>query len=183
MFEPKTHSPDGREYPKFPKPDGHPEWEHLDMLRTLYRYDPETGRVWHIARPHKDFAHDAYGYIQVSVGLDLPDGKRLAMKGHQIAFLLQHGWKPTTIDHINTTRDDNRIWNLRPATRVEQARNRTTKRGVELRKDTGLWRASIKDNRGRTHRREFRTEEQALEWRKSMEERAGWNEGLTNAGS
>lgn len=45
-------------------------------------------------------------------------------KVHRLIFLLEHGYMPKEIDHINGDRKDNRIDNLRPVTRSENQCNR-----------------------------------------------------------
>lgn len=54
---------------------------------------------------------------------------------HRLVFLMHHGYLPDFVDHINGVRDDNRIENLRPATRSDNNRNRgpnkTSKSGVK----------------------------------------------------
>ena len=45
-------------------------------------------------------------------------------KVHRLIFLLEHGYLPPEIDHINSDRQDNRLKNLRPATRSENQCNR-----------------------------------------------------------
>jgi hypothetical protein len=45
-------------------------------------------------------------------------------KVHRLIFLLEHGYLPPEVDHINGDRADNRIENLRPATRSENQCNR-----------------------------------------------------------
>lgn len=45
-------------------------------------------------------------------------------KVHRLIFLLEHGYLPKEIDHINGDRLDNRLENLREATRSENQCNR-----------------------------------------------------------
>jgi len=45
-------------------------------------------------------------------------------KSHRLIFMLHYGYLPPEVDHINGDRADNRIENLRPATRSENQCNR-----------------------------------------------------------
>lgn len=45
-------------------------------------------------------------------------------KVHRLIFLLEYGYLPPEVDHINGDRQDNRLTNLRPATRSENQCNR-----------------------------------------------------------
>lgn len=45
-------------------------------------------------------------------------------KVHRLIFLLEYGYLPSEVDHINGDRQDNRIENLRAATRSENQCNR-----------------------------------------------------------
>lgn len=45
-------------------------------------------------------------------------------KAHRLIFMLHYGYLPPEVDHINGDRADNRIENLRPATRSENQCNR-----------------------------------------------------------
>jgi hypothetical protein len=45
-------------------------------------------------------------------------------KVHRLIFLLEYGYLPQEVDHINMNRADNRLENLRPANRSENQCNR-----------------------------------------------------------
>ena len=45
-------------------------------------------------------------------------------KAHRLIFLLEYGYLPPEVDHINGDKQDNRLENLRPATRSENQCNR-----------------------------------------------------------
>lgn len=70
---------------------------------------------------------------------------------HQIVWLMHTGeWPRTDVDHINGVRTDNRIENLRAATRRENAANslyrkagKSLPKGVHLCSITGRYRAAI----------------------------------------
>ena len=66
-------------------------------------------------------------------------------KAHRLIFMLHYGYLPKEIDHINADRSDNRIENLREATRSENQYNKATQknlsghRGVSWHKKTKKW--------------------------------------------
>ena len=77
---------------------------------------------------------------------------------HRLAWLYVHGvWPPHEVDHINGDRSDNRIANLRLATRQQNSENRhgaqsnskTGLVGVSWHKRAGKWQAHIRV-KGRT---------------------------------
>lgn len=102
------------------------------------------------------------GYIAVQI-----DG--LALYGHRLAWLLHHRkWPAGEIDHINSDRSDNRLVNLRAATRSQNGhnigitgRNRTGFKGVHICKSTGRFRAMIRVENSVKHLGYFDTAEAA----------------------
>ena len=71
---------------------------------------------------------------------------------HRLIFLYHHGFLPSEIDHIDTDRLNNRIENLRPATKSENQQNKPLQinntSGVKnVRYKDGKWRVDIKVNR------------------------------------
>ena len=95
-----------------------------ERVRELLDYDPETGVLtWKVRRGGR--AHlgavagvpDGLGYVSIRVDSRL-------YRAHRLAWLLSHGrWPPEQIDHINGVRDDNRLSNLREATRGQNMEN------------------------------------------------------------
>jgi hypothetical protein len=55
------------------------------------------------------------------------DGKLKRVLLHRMVYLLAHGYLPETVDHINRNPSDNRVENLRAATKREQQSNRSSK--------------------------------------------------------
>ena len=104
------------------------------------------------------------GYIHLKV-----DG-RLCL-AHRLVWLYVHGeFPPADIDHANRIRADNRISNLRLATRAENNTNSKTHstntsgfRGVSWNKGEGKWRAYAGLNRKQHHLGYYPTAEAAHE--------------------
>jgi hypothetical protein len=102
----------------------------VELIRSILDYDPSTGRlIWRFRNDvpkewnTKHFGKDAgsldpHGYIRVKIF----DQKVMA---HRLAWMHHYGERPAEgIDHVNLNRSDNRICNLRAATRSENHRNR-----------------------------------------------------------
>jgi len=120
----------------------------------LLDYDPETGVfTWKVSRggsPAGTAAGSLHnGYIRIRI-----DGKY--HRAHRLAFLVVHGFIPKEIDHISLVRNDNRIENLREATRQENSRNtgkysnnKSGFKGVHLQKSSGKWQAKAQAENGK----------------------------------
>jgi len=121
-------------------------------IKELLHYDPDTGDfTWLIIPSNNVKIGDVTGWP------DKRDGyMRIKVKGkqylsHRLAWFCVHGvWPRHEIDHINHDRSDNRIVNLREATRLENMRNASRYKtntsgvtGVYWHKPTKKWQASI----------------------------------------
>jgi hypothetical protein len=60
--------------------------------------------------------HKGTGYIHVKI-------KGKAYKAHRLVFLYHHGYMPECVDHIDGDKTNNKIENLRAATKEENCRN------------------------------------------------------------
>lgn len=106
-----------------------------DRLRELLNYDPETGLfTWKAITSNRvrigQVAGTALfnGYIQIKL-----DGA--FYKAHRLAWLYVYGvWPADDLDHLNRDRKDNRIANLREATRSQNTANK----GARVGSVTGL---------------------------------------------
>lgn len=103
--------------------------------RELLVYDPDTGSFcWRVSRGRARAGQVAgtvnpIGYRQINF-----DGQY--HYAHRLAWLIAHGQMPEgMIDHVNGERDDNRLANLRIASRVLNQQNR---RGAQANNKTGL---------------------------------------------
>lgn len=134
-----------------------------EELRHVIDYDQETGVfTWRIGRPGASCGAVAGsisgdGYIQITV-------HRSRHKAHRLAWLHMHGcWPPVLIDHINGDKTDNRIANLRLATRSQNGANRDANKnntsgvkGVYWARREQKWAANIKVNGKKKHIGYFR---------------------------
>ena len=167
----------------------------LARLRELFDYDPETGLFarryvaggssarntrWAgkpgMTRVHKQGYR--IGYV---------DGR--TVYAHRAAWALHYGaWPADEIDHINHDPSDNRIANLRAASRTENTRNHPRMRhntsghtGVYRRKNR--WAAMIRVDRVLHRLGSFENLEDAVASRKAAELRFGFhtNHGMARA--
>ena len=141
-----------------------------ETLRQLLRYEPETGRLFWRERGQEWFKGSANfsretncqtwnkrysgsetftricrnGYLLGTIF----NAKFLA---HRVAWAVHHGaWPDGEIDHANGIENDNRISNLRLATRNQNLTNRKVRstsvtglKGVSFHKQRGRYRAEI----------------------------------------
>jgi len=128
--------------------------EHF-KLKQLLSYNPKTGGfIWLESRGGlaqkgaKAGTVESKGYRQITI-----DGK--TYMAHRLAwFYINKNWPADQIDHINGSRLDNRIINLRSVTKTENQQNQkkytTNKSGVTgvcWHKQQGKWYANIQENK------------------------------------
>ena len=158
----------------------------VDQLRQLLIYEPDTGRLIWRERPREMFktARDCNAWNARHAGKEagsmftLPSGyksMRVRLNGnqykaHRVAFALYHGRAPgPEIDHISRDSLDNRISNLREASRSLNQCNQTRPRkgnesgyrGVGWHNRTQKWQARITTNGKNKHLGLFTTPEDA----------------------
>jgi hypothetical protein len=138
-----------------------------EQLKELLNYNPETGVfTWVSARGNLKAGSEAgtvdyQGYIRISI-----NNKRY--RAHRLAWIYVYGEiSVSEIDHINGNKQDNRILNLRLATRSQNEANKPRTR-VNLSGYKGVshtrnnhWSAQIMVNKRFIHLGIYSTAEEA----------------------
>ena len=96
---------------------------------------------------------------------------------HRLAWFYTHGcWPNGDLDHINRVRYDNRLDNLREATRSENCQNQPIRKtnksgatGAYYHKVSGKWAASINVSKKQIHLGVYDTLEEAVQVRRNAE--------------
>jgi hypothetical protein len=98
----------------------------IEELKLAFEYNAETGQIVRAVDAGKRWRKgqlagsvNGQGYAEVKF-----HGR--VYQAHRIAWAIHYGEQPPEfIDHINRIHDDNRIQNLRPATKSQNGANRT----------------------------------------------------------
>lgn len=124
-------------------------------LKELLAYDPETGVFTRISNSRRtDLCGKSAGCLNPNGYTDISvDGRKY--KGHRLAWLYVYGkWPPQMLDHKNLNKSDNRIENLREASRAQNEQNKRPRSnsssgvtGVYWNKCAKKWQAYIKVDR------------------------------------
>ena len=116
-----------------------------DELRSYCWYSTETGLFTRIRDGRILGCVDPKGRVRISIGGFL-------YLAHRLAWLYHYGeWPPGLLDHESRIASDNRIDNLRLASKGQNAINSEATwslsglRGVYYQKNTSLWRVKIAD--------------------------------------
>jgi len=138
-----------------------------DLLKTLLRYEPNTGLfTWKQSTSKKPIVGTVagtlhpHGYIRINI-------KGKMYYAHRLAWLFAYGELPLPeIDHIDGDPANNRINNLRLATHAQNAANaprrRTNTSGLKgVNRHQGRWMARIQNNNIKYNLGMFDTAEEA----------------------
>jgi hypothetical protein len=143
------------------------------FLAARLRYDAETGLLYWLPRTPDMFKANAmwtaeqvcaswnskHAGKEAFTAVSLIGYKAGCIDGRvymaaRIIWKLVHGYDPVEIDHINRVKTDNRLANLREASRADNCRNRGLLRnntsgvsGVYLEKSSGLWVVEVNGKR------------------------------------
>jgi len=124
----------------------------LEYIKEHFNYHP-NGKLTRTDRRNSNGSYDKDGYLIIKI-------KKKQFKAHRIVYAIHNGYFPVAeIDHINRIRDDNRIENLRLATREINTRNTNRKPnintgvvGVHLDRTNGLKKNYTTKLGGKTYR-------------------------------
>jgi hypothetical protein len=140
-----------------------------EELKQKLHYDPETGVFRWLVDAVRNKTKGTVaghcgkdGYVRISIN----KSKHLA---HRLAWLYMYGHLPEKgLDHINLSKKDNRIVNLREATQTENLQNRvqiTSNKsgyvGAFFEKRTGKWFSKITTNKQQVCLGTYTTAEEA----------------------
>jgi len=147
----------------------------VDELKSKFRYEPDTGSLYS-SRTGKRVGGKQGNYLMAWVSTH----KRIFV--HRIAWALTHSYWPDEIDHINGVTTDNRIINLRVATRKLQSQNTeissnntTGVIGVCPCKQTGRFKAVIVEDGKQRWLGRFDTIDEAAKVRRAAEIELDWS--------
>jgi hypothetical protein len=143
----------------------------VKQLFNYLNYDPNTGVfTWKVNTARSGTISEIAGNVNCrgyrSIWIN-----GLQFKAHRLAWAMSYGeWPDLDIDHINQNKSDNRICNLRHASRSEnmfnRGKNKNNKsgiKGVHFCKCTGMWRAQMILNFKHVNIGRFKTKEEAAE--------------------
>lgn len=147
----------------------------IALLRTLLRYEPETGKLFWLERGASLF-EDGEGRYTASRSCRIWNGRyagteaftasdvngyrrgsvlNCGLLAHRVAWAIFHGaWPIDKLDHIDRDPSNNRIVNLRECTQAQNTLNRkgnstgrkTSKyKGVYWQRDIARWRARFRE--------------------------------------
>lgn len=140
---------------------------HQELLRVL-DYNEQTGIfTWLESTARLVKVGDAAGSTNKRTGYTSIKIGWKRYPAHHLAWFYVHGsWPVEQIDHINRTRSDNRIMNLREATNSQNQQNRaiesSCKSGLRgICKRGNRWTAEIMANKKRIYLGSFQTPEEA----------------------
>lgn len=153
-----------------------------EVLRQLLRYEPETGKLfwkergpeWFVTKRSHASWNTMYAgkeALTASNKLGYRSGALLgnSVKAHRLAWAIFYGaWPSAEVDHINRDPGDNRIENLREASKSENAQNRIARKdsvsglkGVKKVRGYQKWSARIMIDGKRKYLGYFDTAEEA----------------------
>lgn len=137
---------------------------HENYIKNHYHYSHKTGLLWKMCRKYSKIAgcQKQNGYMAVNI-------LKTTYLSHRVCWFLHYGKFPENeIDHVDRNGFNNKIDNLREATRQQNAVNRTKLsnntsgfKGVFWRKSRATWIAVISFNHKTTYIGSYSSPEEA----------------------
>lgn len=148
-----------------------------DLVRELFDYNEATGElIWKVSTAIRIKIGDVAGSLNKISGYYQVMINNKNYRLHRIIWLWQYGYTPTTLDHIDRDRTNNKIENLREVTVSENNQNKSLSsnntsgyKGVNWDKREGKWRAKIQLNNKMKHLGYFDNLQDAINARKEGE--------------
>jgi hypothetical protein len=159
-----------------------------ELLRKLYFYDPVQGALVHQSTHGRAIAGVSIGRGFNPKGYVICRVQHKHLKMHRVVWIYHNGAIPPEmqIDHINRVRTDNRIENLRLATRAQNARNRNRSKnntsgytGVYWRANRQRWVVEVRIDGKDRRLGSFKDIRDAITRRKAEELRLGYFPDVT----
>ena len=138
-----------------------------ERLKEVLRYDPDSGDFfWRVSTSNrmpvgsKAGKRDRRGYLIIGV-----DGTQYY--AHRLAWFYVYGEFPPYLDHVNQDKSDNRISNLREATKIDNGGNskarksRSGLKGAHWHRGAGRWSSIVHYNGNHVYLGLFDTPEEA----------------------
>jgi hypothetical protein len=125
-----------------------------ERLRFLLDYNPDTGVLTWRTKPSRGIKVGQQAGTPTSEGYLAFQINKKKMLAHRAIWFYVHGvWPPKEIDHINHVRNDNRLCNLRLASRLENshntqkhAKNMSGHKGVAWHNRNQKWQVQLQAN-------------------------------------
>lgn len=139
-----------------------------ELVKELYDYKEDGFLYWKSNRGVNKTKGILAGSMRKDIG-----GDRYIIRvnnkgcfGARIIFLWHHGYLPEMVDHIDRDSTNNKIENLRAATRSQNQKNRTsaknsTSKHLGVHQHCEKWQSAININGKKVHLGSFKTEEEA----------------------
>lgn len=134
----------------------------LQKICNTFYYD--NGVLRYRGAPYQPKDKEA-GWVKPKEGYRCVNIEGRQYKTHRLIFLMFNGYLPPLVDHIDRNKLNNKIDNLREATKSENAINseRWDKGGASFKSDRGKWRAYIRENNKQKFLGYYNSRQEAME--------------------
>ncbi len=142
----------------------------INELLCHVRYDKEAGILyWKDDAPNHNVRGKPVSPVPNGCGYLMIIFKGRYLKQHRVIFYMHHRYLPACVDHIDLNRMNNKIENLRAATKAQNCsnaklstKNTSGHKGVSYKKSRGKWCAQITHQRNHLHIGLYDTKDMAI---------------------